>query len=173
MDDFKEYASNLTDTFQSSEIATQLLEKLTQEGQSKYAALESVGTILGTRAAELGVSYLPKFQELTESAFRQGANKLQDLASEKLNDLAEKLKSGVQRLSQKSNVYRQGEAPEAGQELGTIVEPPTTEEATMQTTTIPDEPLTQDEALEQIANIPRVQMDDADLYPEGAGGVTE
>jgi uncharacterized protein YjbJ (UPF0337 family) len=108
MDSFQEYASNLSDTFQSSEIATQLLDKLNEEGRGKYAALETVGTILGTRALELGISQLPRFSQLAGSALQQGVNKLQDFAKTKINDFSQRLKSGVQnRLETTKDQLRQ------------------------------------------------------------------
>jgi hypothetical protein len=171
MEEFQNYTSSINNAFEDSEIANQLLTKLSEEGLNKFSALESVGTLIGVKAVELGISQLPKFNSLAESTMRMAGAKAQDFLSDKMDSLEQRLKSGIQSaLERKPNVYNKGEEEPQGRELDTFQAPETQESATLQTTTIPDDPISQDEALDQISSMPRVDMTDPDLYPEGSGG---
>ncbi len=43
MEEFQNYTSSISNAFEDSEIANQLLAKLSEEGQNEFSALEALG----------------------------------------------------------------------------------------------------------------------------------
>lgn len=166
MEDFNEYASAVSEAFQSREIAQSLLDRLNAEGQAKVAPLETIGTIAGVKLAEMGI---PKIAELGRSLGEQAVNKAKEFVSDKVSDISNEIKSTVQNQIERVKGVINDKVQNIRNQVQNLTDDnePFSEGVEMQN--FAEIPMSQEEALQQIATQARPDMSDVSLYPEGTG----
>jgi hypothetical protein len=157
MEDVQEYMNSVNEAFGADTIAENVMSRLMESKEAVVAPISTIGTLLAVKAGSALIGKLAAGAKgVAQNVVKNASNQIQ----QKAGQIGQNIKSTIQ---QKAGQQATEEEPE------TEVPEESTEMTDMTGEPLEEGEMTQEEALNMLNNVPRPDMSDPSLYPEGAG----